>query len=341
VKGLLPVDLLLFLILIVVGYYLGKKLHFPLPSLLGPLTFLAVINLLGLKLTLWPYLKSVFSIILGAFLGLRFTIQSKEMAKIALLLSFWMILTALGLSQLLVLQGIDLPTAMFASSPGGLAEMGVTAMSFGANPFQVTLLQTARLLTILFMVPLIAQKYQANKCENGESETAPSKTDWGNPAEWFKISLVAFSAAIICHYAEIPAPDLVGPLFAVFFYTRLYPGRVKPVEHIQHFGMMGVGGLIGLGVTRETLLEIPSLLGPALVLSSLTLLSGIVLALVLKHYAKWDLVTCLLAAAPAGTLPMTLLACEMGADAPKVAVMQIIRLFTVVAVSPFVFTLFL
>ncbi len=334
-------DLLLFLILIVVGYYLGKKLHFPLPSLLGPLAFLAVINLLGLKLTLWPHLKSVFSIILGTFLGLRFTIQSKEMAKIALLLSFWMILTALGLSQLLVLLGIDPPTAMFASSPGGLAEMGVTAISFGANPFHVTLLQTARLITILFMVPLLAQKYQASKCENGELETPPQKTDWGNPVEWVKLAVIAFSAAIVSHYAGVPAPDLVGPLFAVFLYTRLFPVSVRPVEHIQHFGMMGVGGLIGLGVTRETLLEVPALLGPALILSFLTLLSGLALAFVLKHYAKWDLVTCLLAAAPAGTLPMTLLACEIGADVSKVAVMQIIRLFTVVAISPFVFTLFL
>jgi len=334
-------DHLIFLLLVFAGYHIGKLVRMPMPTFLGPIAFLALVNISGFHLELWPHLKSVFSIILGGFLGLRFTLEDKALTKIALLLGVWMIVTGVAIGEILIWMGIEPSTAFFSSSPGGLAEMSVTAMSFGANTFKVTLFQTSRLFTVLFMIPFVVKRYEISLKKENAGPTLEKKESYDSLLEWIKLGIVAFGAALSCSYLKVPASDLIGPLFGIFLYKRIFKVPLKPNNDIQNIAFMGVGGIIGLSVTKATVLQFPMLVLPALILSLLTFLSGLGLAFTLRRITKWDMVTCLLGTAPAGSLPMVIMADEMGADVSKVAVLQIVRLFTVVALTPFIFAILL
>lgn len=334
-------DIILFLLVAYAGHYLGKLLRLPNYVFLGPMFLVAILSILGLEFQLWPHLKTLFAVILGGFVGLRFELKGKEMTKTALIISFWMLASAVLVGNLLILLGIDPPTALFSASPGGTAEISVTAMSFGANTFYVTLLQTSRMLAILFLIPFIVKRYNIQTPSEQEDETENKSKSTPPKIIWAKLSLIAIGAAFIGYYLHIPAYDLLGPLFGVFIYTRIKKITLKPINSIQNLAMMGAGGIIGVSVTKEIIMEIPTLLLPALVLSILTLLSGLVLAYALQKITKWDMVTCLLATAPAGYLPMMILAEDMHADAAKVAVLQIIRLFSVVALAPIIYSFLL
>jgi len=313
----------------------------PMPNFLGPIAFLALVNVSGFHLELWPHLKSVFSIILGGFLGLRFTLEDKALTKIALLLGVWMIATGVAIGEILIWMGIEPSTAFFSSSPGGLAEVGVIAMSFGANTFKVTIFQTSRLITVLFMIPIVAKRYEITGKKENTEPTLEKKESYVPLLEWIKLGLVAFGSALFCSYFKLPAPDLVGPLFGIFLYTRLFKLPVKPNNDLQNIAFMGVGGIMGLSITKATFLQLPVLVLPVLILSLLTFLSGLGLAFTLRRITKWDMVTCLLGTAPAGSLPMVIMADEMGADVSKVAVLQIVRVFTIVALTPFIYAILL
>ncbi|MFZ5945420.1 MAG: AbrB family transcriptional regulator [Bacillota bacterium] len=335
-------DHIIFLILIFVGYHIGNLLRMPMANFLGPIAFLALVNISGFQLELWPHLKSIFAITLGGLLGLRFTLEDKTLTKIALFLGLWMIVTGVLIGEILIWMGIEPPTAFFSASPGGLAEMGVTAMSFGADTFKVTLLQTFRIFTVLFMIPFVVKRYDPlPRKENTEQPKEKKESQGKSLLEWTKLGLVAFGAAMICAYFNVPAPDLVGPLFGVFFYTRFFKININSSKHIHNIAFMGVGGIIGLGVTKGTMLQFPVLLLPALVLSLLTFVSGLGLAWTLHRITKWDMATCLLGTAPAGSLPMVVMADEMGADVSKVAVLQIVRVFSIVALTPFIYAILL
>ena len=95
-----------------------------------------------------------------------------------------------------------------------------------------------------------------------------------------------------------------------------------------------MGGLIGLNITKESLLSFPDYILPIICLVILLIGGSVVLAFVLQKVSKWDMTTCLLATSPAGLTPMILLSIEMEADSDRVALFQVLRLVTVLLLAP-------
>ena len=85
--------------------------------------------------------------------------------------------------------------------------------------------------------------------------------------------------------------------------------------------MASVLGLAGLAV-------------PALLVMAGVLLFSLLTGYVMHQLTKLDLATCLLASTPGGLTEMSLLSEDLGADTPKIAVMQTARLLYVVAFFP-------
>lgn len=133
-------------------------LHSPLPWMIGPLVTLAALRVAGAPLGALPGSRQVGQWIVGTALGLYFTpVVARSLAGVwPLLVAAALFAIAVGyVSGLLLarLAGIDRTTAIFASVPGGAAEMSTLAERFGGRVDQVAAAQSLRILIVVVVVP--------------------------------------------------------------------------------------------------------------------------------------------------------------------------------------------
>ena len=150
--------LITFYALSILGWQAFEKLRIPTPAILGPIAALCTANFFGLEIVVPQWLKPLLSIIMGTILGLRFNLKFKGLLKETLIVGSWIIIISIVTAQVLFSTGLDKSTALFGATPGGLAELSLVAMSFGANIFVVALLQSTRLLTTMIAIPMIAKR---------------------------------------------------------------------------------------------------------------------------------------------------------------------------------------
>jgi len=130
----------------------------PIPWMLGPLFAIAVLRVAGVAVAAPAGARHGGQWIIGTALGLYFTPQ--VMREVA---GWWPLFAAgaafaiaLGYGAGLALArlaGIDRTTAVFASVPGGAAEMAVLGERFGARADRVAAAQSLRILIVVGIVP--------------------------------------------------------------------------------------------------------------------------------------------------------------------------------------------
>jgi membrane AbrB-like protein len=94
------------------------------------------------------------------------------------------------------------------------------------------------------------------------------------------------------------------------------------------------GSFIGLAMERRDLARLPKLLKPMLVMGFGFLTLNITAGFLMAALSPLDLLTALMSAVPGGVNEIPIIAADMGADAPKVAVMQTLRLIFGLGVFP-------
>lgn len=94
-----------------------------------------------------------------------------------------------------------------------------------------------------------------------------------------------------------------------------------------------IGTVIGTGINKETLGELQLLWKPALVITFVLLVTGILVGLLISQYLGVDKTVALLGAAPGGTIGMSLVGAEFGVGA-AVAALHAVRLITVLFLIP-------
>jgi membrane AbrB-like protein len=150
----------LFLLAVILGAWLAVRINMPVPYMLGPTLITA-----GLVLSGWPapVLPSAVliaaQVCVGAFMGTNLNADSLRACRRLL---GHTILNAAAIVLFSLLAGfllaeysqVSLATAFLAAAPGGIAEMGLTALLLGADVTVVLAYQMFRLLFILLVLPL-------------------------------------------------------------------------------------------------------------------------------------------------------------------------------------------
>lgn len=343
------ISLSAFFLLGFAGYFVLEKLKAPAPAILGPLLFLGAANILGLHLAMPAWLRPGLSIAMGIMLGLRFYVQTKGLVKIILLVSAWMAGLTMLATSVLVMLGLDRFTALFSATPGGLTELALVVISFGSDAFAVVLLQTTRMLMTLLVVPFIA-RFAGKRALSGGSAISPALNGSDRSGEnsgkamiespgkldWLAFAVLGLFSAWLFGLLHLPASNLLGPMIAVGIYIKLRCLKVKVNTNLQKFIQIGVGGLVGLSITRESVMNLPSYIMPILALNLIIIGGSLVLAFLLYKITSWNLSTCLIAVAPGGMSPMIMLSMEMGADSKVVVVFQVLRMILVLLFIPFI-----
>ncbi len=265
-----------------------------------PIFFVALGMLFGLPSVDVPVLRGAFTIGLGTYLGLRFDRaairQFRSLMVPCLLLVLWHLAFTKFNGELLIrLTGFDTATAVLAVVPGGIAESSIIALSFDAEVAKIATFQLARLLA----------------------------------------SLAGVSGGLLLSLLSVPAGGLIGALVSVALYINIATRKpVAPPKIGFYVAQAGMGAIIGLTFTRETMSEILTSGWAILAVTAVVLVGNTLFALVLNRRYRWGFHAAVLGILPGGVTPMMVMAKDAQSDITVVGTLQLARLLTVVVVLP-------
>lgn len=132
---------------------------------------------------------------------------------------------------------------------------------------------------------------------------------------------------------KVPGGMIVGAIIGtaalnIGFEAAYMPGIAKTIAQIT------AGSFIGCTVTREVVRRLPRLLKPLLILLSGYLVLNLAVGFLVYRISGEDLVTCLMSCVPGGMSDIPIIAADMGASVPKVAVLQFVRMSVGIGVFP-------
>ena len=153
-----------FIVLIPLGYYIGKKLNFPGYQLFGPLIVSAILHVFGFFQLNANIIFLIFSqLIIGSFFGCNMNgVSWKEAGNY--LIDALIVVISLTLSlapflfAMLLFTSINAESVILAFAPGGVNEMGLLAVFLNIEPAYVITHHLFRLCTVLILL-IFAKKY--------------------------------------------------------------------------------------------------------------------------------------------------------------------------------------
>ena len=300
-----------------------------------------------------PGTNTLLQLSLGMLVGFRMSRDELRSGAHALLPAALItaIITSTGIAVALVaasLTSIDAVTAVFAAVPGGLTEMSVVSLSFGADGAAVASVQLVRVLLAIAAVDvLLAWLGPKEEDEDGETESEPQgrqDTPAGSSgyAEGLKRLGVAVPWGVLGGIAgilsQVPAGGIIGALSGSAAF-RLLTGRPVPVRAFQLGVQLLAGAIIGLQVSGEFFGQLTRLAGAGAVIVSVQMLLWPLMSWMLARLFGYDLATAILASTPGGLSGVVATASEAEADEVVVTFVHLVRLSTIVVVVPILVTM--
>ena len=150
-----------------IGGWLGVRFNLPAGALVGAMIAGLVPGLLGIGPLAWPpFVLAGAYLLLGARVGSRFdrAIMRRLWTLLPFVLGFivGLSLVCAGIGWALArVTGLDLLTALLATSPGGIDAATIAALDTGANVTMVASIQMVRLLLMVLVGPFIVRRLVA------------------------------------------------------------------------------------------------------------------------------------------------------------------------------------
>lgn len=142
------------------GGVIGIKLKIPAGALIGAMIFVGIYNIVTGQGNIPINMKILAQIIVGGMIGLNFNMETvyglKDLIVPALILVLGLTVFSIFLGFIISkLTGLDLITALFSCSPGGLTDMTLIAEEYGAETPKVALMHLMRLITVITVLPVV------------------------------------------------------------------------------------------------------------------------------------------------------------------------------------------
>ena len=161
-----PAGLAVLLALSAVGIFVFRRFGAPNPFVLGALATTLAVTASGLQLSALPaWASPMAQLFIGVSLGSRFTpefmrVAPRWLGAVAfgtLVMVLATVLVAWGLARWMALHPA---TALLATSPGGIAEMAITAKVLQLGVPVVTAFQVVRYVAVLTLTPVLFRRQQ-------------------------------------------------------------------------------------------------------------------------------------------------------------------------------------
>jgi membrane AbrB-like protein len=192
--------------------WICSRLHTPIPWMLGPLFTMALLRVAGVPVAAPPGGRQIGQWIIGTSLGLYFTpLVIREVAALWYLLvagaAFAILIGYVSGLVLARLADIDRTTGIFASVPGGAAEMSVLGERFGARVDRVAAAQSLRILLVVAIVPAV----YAMLGVHGADPYTPGATTFVPPGFALLMS-ATFAGSLVMLALRLPNAFVLGSL---------------------------------------------------------------------------------------------------------------------------------
>lgn len=145
--------------------------------------------------------------------------------------------------------------------------------------------------------------------------------------------LVATIGGTLLFKLKVPGGMLVGSALAAAVLNVGFDMGYMPFG-ARVLAQLTAGAFIGTTMTRGDILRLKTLVKPASVILGMHMISMLSLGTLLYFISPLDLATAFFSAVPGGLSDVPLIAADMGANAPKVAMAQFTRMILVMATFP-------
>lgn len=340
-----------------VGGYWGNKKKIPAGVMIGALLAITLMNtIVGYAAEYPPNLRVMVQILSGLVIGSRFRKEDinelRKMGKPILILLIMMFTFTIVFSLLMhAISGLSFMTSLFACAPGGMSDLTLIAVDFGASTDKVMLLQLFRFLVVVVFFPNIIKKLYlkqpAVSLSINESEVEDKKEKPASPPMTkdkltkFAISLAASTAgALLLRTLGVPAGAIIGAILGTIVLSVAtdllsYPSFVKILSRVL------AGCYVGSQISRATWAALGELIVPMLIMAVEVFVMSFATAYLLSKFTGMNKATALFCCTPGGITEMGLIADELGLDTPKIVLMHSFRLISVICLIPVLAHLFI
>jgi len=149
--------------------------------------------------------------------------------------------------------------------------------------------------------------------------------------------VLTFAIGLLCGYVfykiKVPGGMMVGAIVGVALFNIFFDMAYMP-SYAKYTAQILAGAYIGCSVQKEDIRRIKKLIKPSLVLVLGMLITNIFIGFIVYLISPLDLITSLMSCVPGGMTEIPIISADMGADMPKVAVLQFIRMLSCIGLLP-------
>jgi uncharacterized protein len=318
--------------------YACAWLHTPIPWMLGPLFSLAFLRVAGVDVGVPTPVRYGGQWIIGTSLALYFTPQVvREVAGLwYLLLAGAVFAVVVGYVSAIVLArmaGLDRTTALFASVPGGAAEMAVLGERFGARVDSVAAAQSLRILIVVALIPAI---YAMSGVHGADPYVQGAKNFV--PGGFVLLMIATAVGGFVFHRLRVPNGFVLGSLAVAIPLTALQIDLSAMPQWASNTGQCLLGCALGSRFQRDFLQGAHRFVAAVVV----SVLVSIVLSALFGAGLAWASglhpATLILGTAPGGIAEMCITAKVLQLGVPLVTSFQVARLLIILLTTVSVFT---
>ena len=328
----------LFLAALCLGFLL-YKLNTPIPFMLAAMLVGMLSNQLPERIRpSWPmWGRNAGLLVVGYAIGAGITMEAwqdfcQQIITIVLATIFMVGVSTFIAFVMAKIYRIDLLSSVLGMMPGGLAMiMVLVEENKRVDPNITMVMQVVRLFGVIFTVPFLAIAFLDAKVL---SQVTSAGSQDG--LTWLLFLPLGLAGALFFEKFHLPIPWMLGPAFA----TGLFVILMSPVQSLPFWIMWPAQAAVGLKMgmlmdaakvwaTKKYL--------PAIVLGTAFLIgASYLMALFLNGFYGEDMVTGFLALAPGGISEMSIAGLSMGADVAIILAYQLLRIFAISWVVPYV-----
>ncbi len=150
----------------------------------------------------------------------------------------------------------------------------------------------------------------------------------------------AIAGGLLLDFMNIPAGAIVGSMLGTATAQVATGADIKITLPIKRVIRATLGCYIGLGITLEGVRELKSILGAGVIMMFGMILLTFLVTFLLVKLCKWNLVQAFLSSLPAGLSEIGMNAEEFKADPMAVTTIHLMRLITILTLTPLLIRFF-
>jgi membrane AbrB-like protein len=320
-----------------VAGYLCALARTPIPWMIGPLFSVALLRVAGAPLAVPLPIRYAGQWIIGTSLGLYFTPH-----VVGLVAGLWYLLVAGAVFALALgyvsglalarLAGIDKTTAIFASVPGGAAEMSILGERFGGRVDRIAAAQSLRILIVVAIVPAVITAIDVH----GTDVYVPGATAFA-PAGFAVLMAATLAGGFAFQSLRVPNAFVLGSLAVAIPLTAAQVDLSSLPTPVSNLGQLMLGAALGSRFERDFLAGahrfVAAVAASVLLSIALAALFGVALAWASGEHPA----TMVLGNAPGGIAEMCITAKVLQLGVPLVTAFHVTRLCVLLLATPLVF----